>query len=33
MQSIGTEIELTLKQEVVKLVRIRTVEGIWNAGL
>jgi len=27
------EVELTLKQEVVKLVRIKTVEGVWNAGL
>jgi len=33
LQSIGMEVKSTLKQEVVKLVRIRTIEGIWNAGL
>jgi len=32
LQSIGMEVELTLKQEVVKLVRIKTVKGVWNAG-
>jgi len=32
-QSIGTEVESTLKQEVVELVRVRTIKGVWNAGL
>jgi len=31
--SIGTEVESTLKQEVVKLVRVRTIEGVRNADL
>jgi len=33
LQGIGTEVESTLKQEVVDLVRIRVVEGVQNAGL
>jgi len=27
------EVESTLKQKVVELVRVRTVEVVWNAGL
>jgi len=33
LQSIGMEVELTLKQEVVELVEIRTIKGVWNTGL
>jgi len=31
--SIGTEVESTLKQKVVKLMRVRTIEGVWNVDL
>jgi len=30
---ISMEVELTLKQEVIELVRIRAIEGVQNAGL
>jgi len=33
LQSIGTEVESTLKQEVIELVRIRAIKGIQNVGL
>ena len=33
MRSIGTEVESTLEQEVVELVRIKAVEGVQNVGL
>jgi len=33
LQSIGIEVESTLKQEVVELVKVRTIEDVWNAGL
>jgi len=33
LQSIGTEVESTLKQEVVELVRIRAIKDIQNVGL
>jgi len=33
LQSIGTEVESILKQEVVELVRIRAIKDIQNVGL